>query len=135
MIALPSGFAGGRRRADVAPGPVIRKPGIAVACVSVAAAPRIKLWRTVADIVNIRRRTAGASDRRSGRIIMATTLEQQMRRALGFDLVTAARHDGALPPAAKSAARRQSPADAATRQARENPGNWPLAQLLRGRLC
>ena len=93
------------------------------------------MWCAVADIVNVGRRNAGAGDSPSGRIIMATTLEQQMRRALGFDLVTAARHDGALLPAAKSAARQQPPAGTETRQERENPGGWPLAQLLRGRLC
>lgn len=66
---------------------------------------------------------------------MATTLEQQMRRALGLDLVTAARHDGALLPAAKTAAQRQPPATTDTPQDKEHPGDWSLAQLLRGRLC
>ena len=64
---------------------------------------------------------------------MTDTLEQQIRRALGLDLVAAARQDGAWRPAAKSAAR-SGRADE-SQPVPDDAGSWSLAQLLHGRVC
>lgn len=66
---------------------------------------------------------------------MTTTVEQQMRRALGLDLVDAARHGGALLPAAKTAAERQPQPSADSIPPDDDSCDWSIAQLLHGRLC